>query len=50
MLAQLRGLGPVGKQWICCLPSAPEGDGIFSWQSCHGPKFMQVLVNLGFAS
>jgi len=34
-----------GKQWIGCLPSAPEGDGIFFWQSC--PTFMQVLFNMG---
>jgi len=37
-------LGQWGKQWIGCLPSAPEGDGIFFWQTC--PKFMQVLVNV----
>ena len=40
-------LGQWGKQWIRCLPSAPKGDGIFFWQSCPGPKFMQILVNLG---
>jgi len=28
-----------------CLPSPPEGDGIFLWQRC--PKFMKVLVDLG---
>jgi len=27
-------LGQWGKQWIGCLPSAPEGDGISFWQSC----------------
>jgi len=34
-----------GKQWICCLPSAPEGDGIFFWQSCSGPKFFSNVYN-----
>ena len=34
-----------GKQWIGCLPSTPECEGIFFWQRC--PKFMQVLVHLG---
>ena len=45
MRAQLQGLGPVGQAVDRLPPSAPEGDGIFFWQSC--PKFMQVLVNVG---